>query len=225
MLQSWLALGLDPRKVAVVEPQPSAEVRALAKSGLALNPAMESRRSAAIVLAVKPQIAAEAMPEVGPRRRQRHLVVSIMAGTHAGLSGARAAEGARSCARCRTRRHRSAAASPWRCRTANVTAAQKARADALLAATGAVEWVADEGLIDAVTAVSGSGPAYVFLLAEALARAGVAAGTAAGACRTSWRARPSPARASCCIARRSMPPHCGKMSRHLAAPPPRRSTS
>ena len=43
-------------------------------------------------------------------------------------------------------------------------------------ATGAVEWIADEALMDAVTAVSGSGPAYVFLLAEALAHAGTAAG-------------------------------------------------
>src|SRR6202008_1044209 len=56
-----------------------------------------------------------------------------------------------------------------------VSAAQPAPADALLRATGSVEWVEDEKLMDAVTAVSGSGPAYVFLLAEELARAGVGA--------------------------------------------------
>jgi pyrroline-5-carboxylate reductase len=58
----------------------------------------------------------------------------------------------------------------------NVSATQRATADALLRAIGAVEWVDDEALMDAVTAVSGSGPAYIFLLAEELARAGVAAG-------------------------------------------------
>jgi pyrroline-5-carboxylate reductase len=59
---------------------------------------------------------------------------------------------------------------------AKVTPAQRHAADLLLAAAGAVEWIADEALMDAVTAVSGSGPAYVFLLAEELAKAGVAAG-------------------------------------------------
>jgi pyrroline-5-carboxylate reductase len=59
---------------------------------------------------------------------------------------------------------------------ARVSQDQRVLADTLLRAVGAVEWVDDEALIDAVTAVSGSGPAYVFLLAESLARAGTAAG-------------------------------------------------
>jgi pyrroline-5-carboxylate reductase len=59
---------------------------------------------------------------------------------------------------------------------AKVSARQRELVHALLSATGAVEWIADEALMDAVTAVSGSGPAYVFLLAEVLAQAGAAAG-------------------------------------------------
>jgi pyrroline-5-carboxylate reductase len=58
----------------------------------------------------------------------------------------------------------------------NASSAQRELADRLLAAAGSVEWIDDETLMDAVTAVSGSGPAYVFLLAEALAQAGAAAG-------------------------------------------------
>jgi pyrroline-5-carboxylate reductase len=62
------------------------------------------------------------------------------------------------------------------CANPRVAAAQRALCDRLLAAVGEVDWVADEGLLDAVTAVSGGGPAYVFLLIEVLAKAGEAAG-------------------------------------------------
>src|SRR5205807_7103449 len=62
------------------------------------------------------------------------------------------------------------------CANARVTPAQRGVCDGLLAAVGEIGWVEDEALIDAVTAVSGSGPAYVFLLIECLAQAGVAAG-------------------------------------------------
>jgi pyrroline-5-carboxylate reductase len=58
----------------------------------------------------------------------------------------------------------------------NVTPEQKRECDALLSAVGEVVWVEDEALLDPVTAVSGSGPAYVFLLAECLEEAGINAG-------------------------------------------------
>jgi pyrroline-5-carboxylate reductase len=59
---------------------------------------------------------------------------------------------------------------------ARVSIEQRELVHALLSAVGTVEWIVDEALMDAVTALSGSGPAYVFLLAEAMARAGTAAG-------------------------------------------------
>jgi pyrroline-5-carboxylate reductase len=62
------------------------------------------------------------------------------------------------------------------CASAEVTRDQALRCNMLLEAVGDVIWMDDESLIDAVTAVSGSGPAYVFLLAECLAEAGVEAG-------------------------------------------------
>jgi pyrroline-5-carboxylate reductase len=65
------------------------------------------------------------------------------------------------------------------CPNAQVSARQRKLAGDLLAAIGKVEWVADETLMDAVTALSGSGPAYVFLLAEAMTKAGIAAGLSA----------------------------------------------
>jgi pyrroline-5-carboxylate reductase len=62
------------------------------------------------------------------------------------------------------------------CPNGKVSARQRKLASDLLAAIGTVEWASNETLMDAVTAVSGSGPAYVFLLAEAMTKAGIAAG-------------------------------------------------
>ena len=67
------------------------------------------------------------------------------------------------------------------------TADQRALCEGLLGAVGAVSWIDDEALMDAVTAVSGSGPAYVFLLAECLAEAAVEAGLPADLARTARR--------------------------------------
>jgi pyrroline-5-carboxylate reductase len=173
MLTGWLAGGLDARRVVVIEPQPSSEIGALAAQGVRLNP-KDTSAVETLVVAVKPQSFREAGAVLKPLVGASTLVVSIMAGTTiASLEAV--------CGGMVVRAMPNTPASIGRGITVavaakNVSAAQRATADALLVATGAVEWVEDEDLMDAVTAVSGSGPAYVFLLAEELARAGIEAG-------------------------------------------------
>ena len=175
LLDGWLARRLNPRKVVVLEPQPGKSVKVLTRRGIRLNPKTMPRDVAAIVIAVKPQVAAEAVPVLAPLVGRNTVAISIMAGrTLAFLE--QALPGA---AIVRAMPNTPAAIGRGitvAVGNARVGAKGRKLADALLAATGAVEWVKDESLMDAVTAVSGSGPAYVFLLAEALARAGVAAG-------------------------------------------------
>ena len=175
MLSGWLAQGLDANRVAVIEPYPSDEIKALTARGVRLNPAPKDVGSvAALVVALKPQMFREAGPQLRPFAGSSTLVVSIMAGiTIAAINEV--------CGGSVVRAMPNTPAAIGRGITVavaagNVSAAQRAVADALLRATGSVEWVDDEDLMDAVTAVSGSGPAYIFLLAEELARAGVAAG-------------------------------------------------
>jgi len=176
LLEGWLRLGLNPRRVAVLEPSPSPQISALASRGVRLNPETAVLRDAdVIVIALKPQAAVEALVALAPNVSASALVVSIMAGrTLQFLSTALP----RSRAFVRAMPNTPAAigrgitvAVPRQ-----ISTDQRALADRLLAATGVVEWIEDETLMDAVTAVSGSGPAYIFLLAEALAQAGAAAG-------------------------------------------------
>jgi pyrroline-5-carboxylate reductase len=175
MLSGWLARGLDASRVAAVEPHPSDEINALVAKGVRLNPAPNDIGAvAAVVIALKPQMFREAGPPLKPFIASDTLVVSIMAGiTIAAIDEV--------CGGSVVRAMPNTPAAIGRGITVavadkNVSAAQRAIADALLRAIGSVEWTGDETLMDAVTAVSGSGPAYVFLLAEELARAGVEAG-------------------------------------------------
>jgi pyrroline-5-carboxylate reductase len=175
MLSGWLAQGLDARHVSVIEPHPSDDIRALAARGIRLNPSpKEIGAAATLVVALKPQMFREAGLMLKSFAGSSTLVVSIMAGaTIASIEAV--------CGGMVVRAMPNTPAAIGRGITVAVAAnqvspAQRAVADALLRATGSVEWIDDEGLMDAVTAVSGSGPAYVFLLAEELARAGVEAG-------------------------------------------------
>jgi pyrroline-5-carboxylate reductase len=175
MLSGWLAQGLDARRVVVIEPYPSDEISALVTKGIALNPSPQKIGAVAtLVIALKPQSFREAGAVLTSFVGSSTLAVSIMAGTTiASISEV--------CGGSVVRAMPNTPAAIGRGITVavaakSVSAAQRAVADALLRATGSVEWIDDENLMDAVTAVSGSGPAYIFLLAEELARAGVEAG-------------------------------------------------
>ena len=180
MLDGWISRGLSPKKLVVLEPQPGKAVQALARRGLKLNPKPAPKgkpaAAAAIVIAVKPQTAPEAVPTLRAYAGKSTLVVSIMAGRTI-----RFLESALPAGAAIVRAMPNTPAAIGRGITVaiangKVSARQRKQATDLLCAIGAVEWANDEGLMDAVTALSGSGPAYVFLLAEAMTKAGIAAG-------------------------------------------------
>ena len=180
MLTGWLASGLPAAKVVVQDPGPPPEIAALlAQHGIASHPSVEGlldREPAVMLMAVKPQIMDDVFPPLAKLAGKSTLVLSVAAGrTMAGFE-AHLPEG--------TAVVRSIPNTPAAIgrgitvcvANAHVTAEQRAICDQLLASIGEVGWVDDEDLIDVATAVSGSGPAYVFLLAECLAAAGVEAG-------------------------------------------------
>ena len=176
MLEGWLGLGLEPARAAVIDPGPPTEIaRLLEARGVALNP-LNGGPPSVMVLAVKPQVAPEVLARVAHLAGPDTLVVSVMAGRT--LSFLEAAFPADTPVVRSIPNTPAAIGRGMTVAVANaaVTPEQASVADALLRATGGVEWIDDEGLIDVATAVSGSGPAYVFLLAEALASAGARAG-------------------------------------------------
>jgi pyrroline-5-carboxylate reductase len=178
MLEGWLAVGMNTAAATILDPQPSAEVEALCgKKQIPLNPPLRDLMPPkVVVLAIKPQMLEAAAAVINRLVKPDTLVVSILAGkTLADLKrqmpGARAVVRAMPNLAASVRRSATAAVA-----SAETSAAQKQMAHELLSSIGAVAWLADEELMDAVTAVSGSGPAYFFYLAECLAHAGTVAG-------------------------------------------------
>jgi pyrroline-5-carboxylate reductase len=176
MLKGWLARGLKPKQVTVIEPQPSKELKALTRRGLKINPKSKIAPATAVVVAVKPQTAPDAVPPLAAYVGKTTLVLSIMAGRTIGFLEQSLPTGA---AIVRAMPNTPAAIGRGisvAVANRSVSTRQRKQATDLLAAIGKVEWVGDEALMDAVTALSGSGPAYLFLLAEAMTKAGIAAG-------------------------------------------------
>ena len=178
LLKGWRAKKI--KSIVVVEPKPSVEIKRLARAKaitlVAAPSQVKAKKIDACIVAIKPQVLKGEAPALASIAGSGTLMLSIAAGTSVaalqrawgkkariirampntpgsigrGITGLYAAKGA--------------------------TAADRRKAGALLSALGETLWVKREDLIDAVTAVSGSGPAYVFHLAEAMAAAGVAAG-------------------------------------------------
>ncbi|MEF3365568.1 pyrroline-5-carboxylate reductase [Methylocystis sp. 9N] len=175
LLEGWAAHGLSGPDAAIVEPQPSLRLQSLcAAHGFLLNGATAPRD--AVLLAVKPQMLEAGAETAASFIGEETVVVSILAGKRIADLAGRLPD-----ARAIVRAMPNTPAAIGRGVTGayanpETGPAQRALADALLATVGGVEWVESEALIDAVTAVSGSGPAYVFYLVECLTAAGVDAG-------------------------------------------------
>lgn len=177
MLRGWIARGVAPGSITVVEPNAEAAQAIGAETGVTVAPEAPSDAHASVVIfAVKPQGLETIAPLYRPFARPETVFLSIAAGRTVGFFQQHLGDDA---AIVRTMPNTPAAvgrgitaafANP------HVTAAQRETCQTLLEAVGEAVWVDDEGLLDAVTAVSGSGPAYVFLLIECMAKAGVECG-------------------------------------------------
>lgn len=176
LARGWRQRGIEAESIFVAEPDSASAARLKADTGATIvaGPGALQAKPDVVVFAVKPQGLAEIAPAY--RSLADSVFLSIAAGRtlkfFAEALGPRAAV-------VRSMPNTPAAVGRGftvACPNPNVAAAQRALCQSLLEAVGEVAWVEDESLLDPVTAVSGSGPAYVFLLIEALAEAGTAAG-------------------------------------------------
>ena len=184
LLRGWLARGLDASSVVVVEPFAAAAESLRAELGVPVVADAAAIPGAfapdIVVFAVKPQ----GMDEIVPAYRQHAstgaVVLSIAAGRPIAYFEGHLGENA---AIVRTMPNTPAAVGrgiTGACTNAHVDAGQRSACQELLEAVGEVVWLQDEAQIDAVTAVSGSGPAYVFYMIECMTRAGVEVGLPEG---------------------------------------------
>jgi len=177
LLKGWLARGI--KSIAVVEPKPSAQLKALAKKksiSLFAAPSQVRGKPSVCVVAIKPQVLKGEAATLAEYAVRGALMISIAAGTSVAALSKAWGKKARIIRAMPNTPGAIGAGITGIFAARGVTASDRKRAVALLSALGETEWVSKETLIDSVTAVSGSGPAYLFLMAEALTEAGVAEG-------------------------------------------------
>ncbi len=178
MLSGWLGQGLPPDQIFVQDPAPPDDTAVLiARHDIACGgDVLLPESPAVLVLAVKPQLMERVLPDVATKAGCGTVVLSIAAGQRLSNLAAPFPAG-----QAIVRAMPNTPAAIGRGITAafakiGTTDKQKAQCQSLLEAVGAVVWLDEEAQLDPVTAVSGSGPAYVFLLTECLTKAGMEAG-------------------------------------------------
>lgn len=180
MLSGWLNNGRPGTHFAIIDPHPSDEIKAMCSSYdvTVMSEVPNGLRPSVVIVAVKPQMMEKVLPAITPLGVAQPVFVSVAAGTSIASFEKIFGENA-----ALVRAMPNTPAQVGRgitigYATPHVSAAQKAAVADLLSITGAFDWVDTEALIDAVTALSGSGPAYVFHMVEAMAAAGIKAGLA-----------------------------------------------
>ena len=200
LLGGWMARGLRPDAAVVIEPKPS---RWLLEQDISLNPP-DPGQPEVCVLAVKPQSVSYALPRLVPLGGGRTVFVSIIAGTRIAAFESILGEGTPVIRAMPNTPAAIGMGITALTRNANVCDRQLELGENLLRAVGETVRLDEEGQLDAVTAVSGSGPAYVFLLVETLAAAGEAEGLPADLAMQ--LALETVAGAGCLARQRSAPP-------------------
>ncbi|MFT4165032.1 MAG: pyrroline-5-carboxylate reductase [Microlunatus sp.] len=177
MLQSWTKL--EDQAITVIERSDPLRQRAAtigAQAYLAPDDLPPNFIADVIVVATKPQAVGDVVTSIRHLLRRRTLLVSIAAGVTLGSLRKFAGEGP-AVVRCMPNTPSAVGEGMIVCcANTNTSSVDRDRAKALLSAVGKVAFIEDEGLMDAVTAVSGSGPAYIFHFLEALSAAGVSVG-------------------------------------------------
>jgi pyrroline-5-carboxylate reductase len=171
LARGWLAHGLPPASLVLVNPRPSNALKDFAEqTGARLVPNVEGIVADVLVMAVKPQVMVPVMAETKAAVGPHTLIISVAAGISLGLlvAGLGTERVIRTMPNTPSQIGKGVTGAVA---ASQIGATEKDVADALLKSSGLVVWFEDESRIDAITSVSGSGPAYVFYFVEALAAA------------------------------------------------------
>jgi pyrroline-5-carboxylate reductase len=170
MLAGWLAAGMAPSRFTIADP-----FLAEPPAGVELVREVPARRFDAVLLGVKPQMLGEVAPRVAPAIGRDTIVLSILAGVEL-VSLAAHFPHADGLVRIMPNLAAAIGKSPVALFAQGLDEARKAAVTQLMQPLGTPEWLAEEGLFDAVTALAGSGPAFVYRFIDALASGGAELG-------------------------------------------------